>query len=152
MLQVLVFLVKGPAAVACRAAGSVQVAVGTLWQGAKPLGQFARSASGLVRASSLAATTSGASMTDLGQQASALPSLDVLARRCLIDSSAYTKDFTAGQTGRRVFVSPMRLWQSPCQHSSSGCIHCLQFWCMLLGRLGHTYYVPSIGWQTCKYK
>lgn len=70
MLQVLVFVVKGPAALVCKAAESVQVALSTVWQGAKPLGQLARSASGLVRTTSLAATTSGASVADVGQQAS----------------------------------------------------------------------------------
>lgn len=73
MLQVLVFVVKGPAALVCTAAESVQVAVITVWQGAKPLGQLARSASGLVRTTSLAATTSGASVAEVGQQASTPP-------------------------------------------------------------------------------
>ncbi|KAL3156757.1 hypothetical protein ABBQ38_001032 [Trebouxia sp. C0009 RCD-2024] len=66
--QVVVFLVKGPVAVACRAAESVQVAAGTLWHSVQPLGQLARSASGLVHTTSLAATTSGASVADFRQQ------------------------------------------------------------------------------------
>ena len=83
MLQVLVFVVSGPVALLCKAADSVQVAVSTVWQGAKPLGQLARSASGLVRTTSLAATTSGASMADVGQQVSislmCVPSVSPLA-------------------------------------------------------------------------
>lgn len=66
--QVLVFLVKGPAAFVVTAFQSAQLAVSTVWQGAKPLGKLARSASGLVRTTSLVATTSGASVADMGQQ------------------------------------------------------------------------------------
>lgn len=75
MLQVLVFLVKGPAAFVVTAFQSAQLAVSTVWQGAKPLGKLARSASGLVRTTSLVATTSGASVADMGQQASACSAL-----------------------------------------------------------------------------
>lgn len=70
-LQVLVFVVAGPVALVCKAAESMLVAVRTVWQGAKPLGRLARSASGLVRTTSLAATTSGASMADVSHQVGA---------------------------------------------------------------------------------
>ena len=71
MLQVVVFVVSGPVALVCKSAESVQVAVSTVWRGAKPLGQLARSASGLLRTTSLAATTSGASVADVSHQVSA---------------------------------------------------------------------------------
>ena len=69
-LQVLVMVVTGPLALAWKAAESVRSASSTLWQGLKPIGKVAKSASGLVRTTSLAATSSGASMADMTQQVS----------------------------------------------------------------------------------
>ena len=68
--QVLVMIVTGPLALAWKAADSVRSASTTLWQGLKPIGKVAKSASGLVRTTSLAATSSGASMADMTQQVS----------------------------------------------------------------------------------
>jgi hypothetical protein len=62
--------VTGPVSLLYAALRSMQAASSTLWQGARPLGHAARSAATLVRTSSLAATGSGASMADMGQQVS----------------------------------------------------------------------------------
>ena len=61
-------VVTGPVSLLYAALRSMQAASSTLWQGARPLGHAARSAATLVRTSSLAATGSGASMADMGQQ------------------------------------------------------------------------------------
>lgn len=66
--QVVVVVVTGPVSLLYAALRSMQAASSTLWQGARPLGHAARSAATLVRTSSLAATGSGASMADMGQQ------------------------------------------------------------------------------------
>ncbi|KAL0032280.1 hypothetical protein WJX79_002214 [Trebouxia sp. C0005] len=66
--QVMVVVVTGPVSLLYAALRSMQAASSTLWQGARPLGHAARSAATLVRTSSLAATGSGASMADVGQQ------------------------------------------------------------------------------------
>ena len=65
-------MVTGPASLFYAAVRSVQLASSTVWQGAGPLGHAARSAATLVRTSSLAATSSGASMADVGHQVSRL--------------------------------------------------------------------------------
>ncbi|KAL0034367.1 hypothetical protein WJX77_011288 [Trebouxia sp. C0004] len=66
--QVMVVVVTGPVSLLYAALRSMQAASSTVWQGARPLGHAARSAATLVRTSSLAATGSGASMADMGQQ------------------------------------------------------------------------------------
>ena len=66
----MVVVVTGPVSLLYAALRSMQAASSTLWQGARPLGHAARSAATLVRTSSLAATGSGASMADMGQQVS----------------------------------------------------------------------------------
>ncbi|KAL0054238.1 hypothetical protein WJX82_005935 [Trebouxia sp. C0006] len=66
--QVMVVVVIGPVSLLYAALRSMQAAISTLWQGARPLGHAARSAATLVRTSSLAATGSGASMADMSQQ------------------------------------------------------------------------------------
>ena len=101
LLQVLVFLVKGPAAFVVKAFQSVQLAGSTVWQGAKPLGKLARSASGLVHTTSLAATSSGASVADMGHQVSAFIANDIDARAddsilSPLQAERFTKSLTYG--------------------------------------------------------